>query len=167
MKKGYVTGHYGKGEDRYRPLGVDPHGQIYFPVSPDLAPVHHYVAGHPVTAEGDGAQEAFIQVTQISGGTFMKDRKSQPSNSSRHSPSAVTRTQPPGFSANGTGTVPATLNSKTGSKTIQPFRWHISINNPTDKEITATLTKNMKLPGLDFPEQNITLKPGEYQVLVD
>jgi len=126
MKKGYVTGHYGKGEDRYRPLGVDPHGQIYFAVSPDLAPVHHYVAGHPVTAKGDGAAELFIQVTQISGGTFMKDRK-----------------------------------------TIQPFQWHVSVNNPTDKEIAATLTKNIKLPGLDFPEQNITLKSGEYQVLVD
>ena len=126
MKKGYVTGHYGIGEDRYRPLGVDPHGQIYFPVSPDLAPAHHYVAGHPVTAKGDRAKQLFIQVTQISGGTFMKDRK-----------------------------------------TIQPFQWLVSVNNPTDKEIAATLTKNMELPGLEFPEQNITLKPGEYQVLVD
>lgn len=52
-------------------------------------------------------------------------------------------------------------------KTIQPFQWHISVNNPTDKEITATLTKNMDLPGFEFPEHNITLKPGEYQLLAD
>lgn len=61
MKKGYVTGHSGKGENRYRPLGVDPHRQIYCSVSPDLAPMHHYVAGHPVTAKGDGAQEPDIR----------------------------------------------------------------------------------------------------------
>ena len=33
-------------------LGVDPEGQVYIPMAPDLAPAHHYVAGHPVTAEG-------------------------------------------------------------------------------------------------------------------
>jgi len=126
LKKGYVTGHYGKGEDRYRPLGIDPHGQVYFPVSPDLAPMHDYIAGHPVTAEGDGAQELFIQVTQISGGTFMKDRK-----------------------------------------TIQPFHWHVSANNPSNKEIAVTLTKNMDFPGFELPEHNITLKLGEHRALVD
>jgi len=42
--------------------------------------------------------------------------QSQSSNSSRHSPSAVTKTQTPGSSANGTGTVPATLNLKTRSQ---------------------------------------------------
>lgn len=126
MKKGYVTGHYGKGENRYRPLGVDPHGQIYFSVSADLAPAHHYVAGHPVTAEGEGSQELLIQVTQISGGTFLK-----------------------------------------GRETIQPFHWHVSVNNPTDEEIAATLTKNMDLPGLEFPDQKITLNPGHFHSIVD
>jgi len=42
--------------------------------------------------------------------------QSQSSNGSRHSPSAVTKTQTPVFPANGTGTVPAILNLKTGSQ---------------------------------------------------
>ncbi|MHB9134043.1 MAG: CehA/McbA family metallohydrolase domain-containing protein [Armatimonadota bacterium] len=46
-----------------------------------------------------------------------------------------------------------------------PDRWHVSVNNPTDRVITATLKKAMDLPGLDFPEKKITLKPGEYVVL--
>jgi len=71
-----------------RPLGVDSEGQVYIPMAPDLAPVHHHVAGHPVTAGGDGAADLFIQVTQLSGGTFMADKKE-----------------------------------------IQPFRWHVSVNN--------------------------------------
>jgi hypothetical protein len=51
----------------------------------------------------------------------VEQNKSQSSNSSRHSPSAVTKTQTPELSANGTGTVPATLNLKTGSN---PARRH-------------------------------------------
>ena len=35
MKKKLVTGYYGKGENRCRPLGVDPEGQVYIPMAPD------------------------------------------------------------------------------------------------------------------------------------
>ena len=76
-------------------------------------------------AEGDGAEQLFIQVTQVSGGTFMKD-----------------------------------------SKNVQPFRWHVSVNNPADTAITATLSKRMVLPEFEFPKQTITLEPGEYRVLL-
>lgn len=125
MKRGFVTGYYGKGEDRYRPLGVDSDGQVYIPMAPDLAPVHHYVAGHPVTAAGDGAADLFIQVTQVSGGTFMADKKE-----------------------------------------IQPFRWHVSVNNPLDRAVTVTVKQNFALPGLQMAPQRLTLQPGQYTVLV-
>jgi len=44
-------------------------------------------------------------------------------------------------------------------------RWHISVNNPTDRAITTTLTRSIPLPGLDLPETKLTVKPGEYLVL--
>lgn len=47
-----------------------------------------------------------------------------------------------------------------------PHRWHVSVNNPTDQEVTATLRKAMDLPGFVFAEQTVTLKPGEYRVLL-
>jgi len=68
LKRGYVLGYYGKGENRYRPLGIDLEGRIYIPVPVDLAKEHHIVAGHPVVADERG-KELFIQVTQLSGGT--------------------------------------------------------------------------------------------------
>jgi len=108
-----------------RPLGVDSEGQVYIPMAPDLAPAHHYIAGHPVTAEGDGAADLFIQVTQLSGGTFMADKKE-----------------------------------------IQPFRWHVSINNPLDRAVTVTVKQNLALPGLQMAPQRLTLQPGQYTVLV-
>jgi hypothetical protein len=46
-----------------------------------------------------------------------------------------------------------------------PFRWHISVNNPTGHSITTVLRQAMKVPGLDFPEQRLTLPPGEYVAL--
>jgi len=46
-----------------------------------------------------------------------------------------------------------------------PDRWHVSVNNPTDREITTTLHAAMALPGLDFPDRTLTLKPGEYVVV--
>jgi hypothetical protein len=47
-----------------------------------------------------------------------------------------------------------------------PDRWHVSVNNPTDRAITTTLRAEMKLPGLDFSPRALTLKPGEYRVLM-
>ena len=47
-----------------------------------------------------------------------------------------------------------------------PDRWHVSVNNPTDRTITATLRKAMPLPGLEFPDKTLTLAPGEYVVLM-
>ena len=46
-----------------------------------------------------------------------------------------------------------------------PHRWHVSVNNPTDKPITAVLHQAMELPGLALPDQKLTLQPGEYRVL--
>jgi hypothetical protein len=47
----------------------------------------------------------------------------------------------------------------------KPDRWHVSVNNPTDKPLTVTLRKVMDLPGLNFPDQKLTLQAGEYKVL--
>jgi hypothetical protein len=44
--------------------------------------------------------------------------------------------------------------------------WHVSVNNPTDAVVTTTLKRTMDLPGLDFEEQKVTVKPGEYKVLL-
>jgi hypothetical protein len=43
--------------------------------------------------------------------------------------------------------------------------WHLSVNNPTDRPVTATLTRTMALTGLEFAGETITLQPGEYRVL--
>ncbi|MBU4211626.1 MAG: hypothetical protein KKD33_03470 [Verrucomicrobia bacterium] len=46
-----------------------------------------------------------------------------------------------------------------------PYQWHVSVNNPTDKAITTQLRKTMDLPGLTVDETAITLGPGEYRVM--
>ena len=46
-----------------------------------------------------------------------------------------------------------------------PPAWHLSVNNPTDQPVTATLKQAMDLAGLSFPTQTLTLAPGEYRVL--
>ena len=46
-----------------------------------------------------------------------------------------------------------------------PDRWHVSVNNPTDRPITTTLTKTIPLPGLELPETKIALSPGQYVVV--
>jgi len=46
-----------------------------------------------------------------------------------------------------------------------PFKWHVSVNNPTDEAVTATLRKSMDLPQLKLDRTTVTLKPGEYRVL--
>jgi hypothetical protein len=45
--------------------------------------------------------------------------------------------------------------------------WHVSVNNPTEQPITTTLRTTMPADGLDLAEQTLTLKPGEYRVLLD
>jgi hypothetical protein len=47
-----------------------------------------------------------------------------------------------------------------------PDQWHVSINNPTTGQIRTRLTQRMALPGLNFPTTTVTLKAGEYRVLV-
>ena len=47
----------------------------------------------------------------------------------------------------------------------KPFTWHVSVNNPTDRTITARLTKAIALPGLLPEPLAVTLQPGEYRVL--
>ena len=47
----------------------------------------------------------------------------------------------------------------------KPQRWHVSVNNPTDKAITTTLRQTMALPGLDFQTQVVTVPEGGYTVL--
>lgn len=46
-----------------------------------------------------------------------------------------------------------------------PQQWHISVNNPTDKPITTTLSKAMELPGFQFTAQKITVPAGGYIVI--
>ncbi|MBU4274052.1 MAG: hypothetical protein KKA28_19645, partial [Planctomycetes bacterium] len=53
-----------------------------------------------------------------------------------------------------------------GDEKVAPM-WHVSVNNPGDQPVKCTLRRAMDLPGLDFNEQQITLQPGEYKVLVE
>lgn len=46
-----------------------------------------------------------------------------------------------------------------------PDEWHISVNNPTDKVINATIKRVIDLPGMKFKERKISLKPGEYVII--
>ena len=46
-----------------------------------------------------------------------------------------------------------------------PDRWHVSVNNPTDRIIATTLTRTIPLPGLELPQTKITLAPGRYVVV--
>jgi hypothetical protein len=46
-----------------------------------------------------------------------------------------------------------------------PDRWHVSVNNPTDKPITTRLHQAIPLPGLTLADQQITVGSGEYTVI--
>ncbi len=113
QKKGYVKGNYGKGENRYRGVGVDFEGSAHFPLYVDRAETTHVLAGHPVVADERGKDVA-INVIHL-------------------------------FD--------------------DPHQWHVSVNNLTDKPVTARFKQAMDLPCLDFEEREITLAPGEYRVL--
>ena len=43
--------------------------------------------------------------------------------------------------------------------------WHVSVNNPTDRPVTAELYRRIDLPGLKLAKTRITLRPGEYRIL--
>jgi len=47
----------------------------------------------------------------------------------------------------------------------KPARWHVAVNNPLDTPVTTTLRQTMPIPGLEFATREITVQPGEYQVL--
>ena len=64
QKDGYVLGHYGTGQNRYRGLGVDEFGCAYVPMYVDRAKVTHMVAGHPIVADEAG-QDLFIGVVHL------------------------------------------------------------------------------------------------------
>ncbi|MBI3990552.1 MAG: hypothetical protein HY350_00225 [Candidatus Omnitrophica bacterium] len=49
----------------------------------------------------------------------------------------------------------------------KPPVWHLSVNNPGNTPVTATLKRAMELPGLIFSEEKLTLQPGEYRVLTN
>ena len=73
--------------------------------------------------------------------------ESQSSNSSRHSPSAVTQTQIPGFTADGTGTEPATLNLKTGTEKVVYFAGCYA--NYFDPQIGVAFVEVMEANGIE------------------
>jgi hypothetical protein len=47
-----------------------------------------------------------------------------------------------------------------------PAHWHVSVNNPTNLAITATLHNAFQLPGMKFSDTRVTLQPGEYRELL-
>jgi hypothetical protein len=47
-----------------------------------------------------------------------------------------------------------------------PFRWHVSVNNPTDRSIETILRRVIALPGLELPTARMRFEPGEYRVLL-
>jgi hypothetical protein len=47
----------------------------------------------------------------------------------------------------------------------RPGRYHVSVNNPTDRPITTTLTQSIPLPGLELPATPLMLQPGQYVVI--
>lgn len=54
------------------------------------------------------------------------------------------------------------INDGEGGK---PPLWHVSVNNPLDRPVTAVVRQAMVVPGLEIPELTLTLQPGEYRVL--
>ncbi|MCM8768184.1 MAG: hypothetical protein NC911_00640 [Candidatus Omnitrophica bacterium] len=46
-----------------------------------------------------------------------------------------------------------------------PHKWHISVNNPTDKTVKTKIKKVIDLPGMKFTEKEVVLNPGSYIVL--
>ena len=51
------------------------------------------------------------------------------------------------------------------SKESQGYDWHIAVNNPTDRPVSAAFRGGMKLPGLLFEPQTHTIPAGGHLVL--
>ena len=47
-----------------------------------------------------------------------------------------------------------------------PAKFHLAVNNPTDQPITTTLRQALPVPGLNFPDQKLTVQPGEYKQVI-
>ena len=60
---------YGNGTDRYTALGVDEAGWAYIPLYVGEAATR-VVVGHPVVADGDDAEQLFIQTTHVDSRTW-------------------------------------------------------------------------------------------------
>jgi len=43
--------------------------------------------------------------------------------------------------------------------------WHVSLNNPTDRELRTTCRTGFELPGLKLPRMQVTVPAGGYLVL--
>ncbi|MFV2070479.1 MAG: hypothetical protein ACC645_26225, partial [Pirellulales bacterium] len=46
-----------------------------------------------------------------------------------------------------------------------PPRYHVSVNNPTDKPVVTTLRNAMGLPGINFHSKRVVLEPGQYLLI--
>jgi hypothetical protein len=46
-----------------------------------------------------------------------------------------------------------------------PFRWHVSVNNPTGRTVTTQLHNAMGFPGINLPDAPIQVGPGAYLVI--
>jgi hypothetical protein len=47
----------------------------------------------------------------------------------------------------------------------QASSWHVSAQNPTDRDLTATFRRAIDLPGLAPPTAAVTIPAGGYVVL--
>jgi hypothetical protein len=53
-----------------------------------------------------------------------------------------------------------------GGTAVNPeYKWYVDVNNPMNQTITTTLRRNMDLPNFPFETRQVTLAPGEHQVL--
>jgi hypothetical protein len=66
LERGYVQGHYGDANSRYRDLGFDREGTVWAPLFPDYAAETVVRIGNPVVCDHE---DVFIQVTRLDAGT--------------------------------------------------------------------------------------------------
>jgi hypothetical protein len=111
QEKGYSSGYYGSGENRWRELAVSSKGLARFPLYAGYADETDIIAGHPLVA-GEEGESLFIKVIKISD---------------------------------------------------MPVVWHVSVNNPTDKNIETELKAAMPLSDFNWKNKKISIKAGQYQ----
>ena len=51
------------------------------------------------------------------------------------------------------------------SGTRGTYRWHVAVNNPTDKPVRARFRQGMDLPGLKLRPRQLTIRAGGHTVL--